>query len=124
MSFSLICHHYTRTRAHTHTHTQLMLLGEGGSVNITDNHGNTPLHLACSNGHEEVNTVERNKDGQSFQWNKKQNAWENWRDGGGVRIEGRGREGYNARLVFLKGGGERLESRDQKLELWSKDRVL
>ena len=31
-----------------------MLLGEGGSVNITDNHGNTPLHLACSNGHEEV----------------------------------------------------------------------
>ena len=33
---------------------QLLLLGEGASVNATDNHGNTPLHLACSNGHGEV----------------------------------------------------------------------
>ena len=38
-----------------------MLLGEGGSVNITDNHGNTPLHLACSNGHEEVRGGEGKK---------------------------------------------------------------
>ena len=37
---------------------QLLLLGEGASVNAADNHGNTPLHLACSNGHEEVNVCE------------------------------------------------------------------
>ena len=69
-------------------------------MNITDNHGNTPLHLACSNGHEEVRgeegrkgkegkgrrgggegreekveTVQRSKVCQSFRWNRKQNAW-------------------------------------------------
>ena len=32
---------------------QLLPLGDGSSINATDNHGNTPLHLACSNGHEE-----------------------------------------------------------------------
>ena len=32
---------------------QLLLLGHGSSINALDHHGNTPLHLACSNGHEE-----------------------------------------------------------------------
>lgn len=32
---------------------QLLLLGDGSSINAADHHGNTPLHLACSNGHEE-----------------------------------------------------------------------
>ena len=34
---------------------QLLLLGMGdeNSINVADIHGNTPLHLACSNGHEE-----------------------------------------------------------------------
>jgi len=54
-------HAHTHTHTHTHTlthsHTQLLLLGEGGSINIADNHGNTPLHLACSNGHEEVQVI-------------------------------------------------------------------
>ena len=32
------------------------MLSEGASINKTDKYGNTPLHLACAHGHEEVGT--------------------------------------------------------------------
>ena len=46
-----LCMH---THTHMHTHTQLLLLGEESLINAADIHGNTCLHLACSNGHKEV----------------------------------------------------------------------
>ena len=31
-----------------------MLIHYGGSINASDNDGNTPIHLATANGHEKV----------------------------------------------------------------------
>ena len=60
-------------------------------MNITDNHGNTPLHLACSNGHEEVRGGE-GRGGKERKGKERKGKERKGRGGKGRRGGGEGRE--------------------------------